>query len=456
MNNVIEIPKDVNKLIKQEDRDKIEEYLSYLKCSKCNSIMIDPKNCPTCNICICNLCQQKLSCGHQLVQSRHLKSILDNIKLGCKYPRCKISVKYLEIRDHLMVCPNFDEKIWKGEEKDLVKKVEPKEINNANLINLFNRSSNIPSKVICQSCHKSVNSQQEYLEHVKKCSTSTDISLIEFIENFTLLQKKYFELNSEKFASNIVQMNKYIKEKNSQLLEKKNNISKLENLRQKFSNEDYTDQELENLELEYNKVFSERTKLSELIITKQNEKNKIISNHENLLQTELAMYREKLLTLEIEENWMKNDKNIMSIINNSDCSQCGDKQVNKYFCNKCQSGYCLNKCVKNCQNANCQKDSKYICPKDGIKCSLCRKQKYCESCMIKCFFIDCKNLFCPECYKNNEHQTRNQNTNCRFFTCDNDKHGDCLMTSIYCNKCEKRLCNKCLHNDISHHPFLLK
>ena len=70
-------------------------------------------------------------------------------------------------------------------------------------------------------------------------------------------------------------------------------------------------------------------------------------------------------------------------------------------------------------------------------------------------YSKCPNKFCPECYRKNEHQSRTSDKNCAFFTCDDEeKNTVCLMTTLYCSQCDKRLCNKCLMKDKEHHSFL--
>ena len=65
-------------------------------------------------------------------------------------------------------------------------------------------------------------------------------------------------------------------------------------------------------------------------------------------------------------------------------------------------------------------------------------------------------MFCPDCYKKNSHQQRNGVNPCNFFTCDVHKEKCCLMTTIFCGKCERRLCNTCIFNDKEHFDTFFK
>ena len=112
----------------------------------------------------------------------------------------------------------------------------------------------------------------------------------------------------------------------------------------------------------------------------------------------------------------------------------------------------MNKCAQKCKNSSC---NTYLCTQCSARCNLCNKKNYCEKCLKKCFYINCKNKFCPECYKKNEYQARESNKNCSIFTCDDEAHNVvCLMTTLYCPKCEKRMCNECLMKDKEHLKYM--
>lgn len=226
------------------------------------------------------------------------------------------------------------------------------------------------------------------------------------------------------------------------------------------SNPDYTGliEEEKNLKKEKNELQNS------LIISTQDFKEKKLQSEKEL--KELALdYKSKLLQYEIEESWLKetisqyNPGIISSVFSDTDtCSACKNVNVNvkKYYCQECRKRFCAGTCAKLCSTSSCSKISKYICPECVPKCGLCRKNVFCYDCKKPCFYKECKNMFCPDCFKKNAHQIRNHNNNCVFFTCPNDNVKSCLMTSLHCAKCDQRLCNNCLFNDKAHFDFLFK
>lgn len=96
---------NMNDLIDPSDKYKLEEYISFLKCHKCSDIMAEPKSCPTCEKILCSKCKMEV-CAHTLMQSRHLKSLLENINFKCKFNQegCQENLKYFDIRSHIITC----------------------------------------------------------------------------------------------------------------------------------------------------------------------------------------------------------------------------------------------------------------------------------------------------------------------------------------------------------------
>lgn len=78
------------------------------------------------------------------------------------------------------------------------------------------------------------------------------------------------------------------------------------------------------------------------------------------------------------------------------------------------------------------------------QCKLCGLSSNCKDCLNKCYYKNCQNYLCNKCMNMNLHQKRSENTDCRFFTCEGCKANlNCIMTTAYCTKCEKRICAKC-------------
>ena len=77
--------------------------------------------------------------------------------------------------------------------------------------------------------------------------------------------------------------------------------------------------------------------------------------------------------------------------------------------------------------------------------------------MIKCFYEKCDNYFCPECYNRNKHQQRDKGESCNLVPCEICQRDMCIMTSILCSHCDKRICNNCFTNeDIEIHRSNIK
>jgi hypothetical protein len=108
--NEKKLSSNVIDLIDLSEKTKLDEYLLYLRCYKCNTVMLEPKTCMTCNLTVCPNCKV---CTHALVQSRHIKSLLEKLTFKCLFNSqgCKAIPKYLDVRAHLVNCQFFDEKL---------------------------------------------------------------------------------------------------------------------------------------------------------------------------------------------------------------------------------------------------------------------------------------------------------------------------------------------------------
>jgi hypothetical protein len=465
---------DMIDLIDPQDKIKIDEYLPFLRCNKCTIVMIEPKVCTTCNLNLCQNCHTK-TCTHTLVQSRHLKSTLERLVFKCRnrLNGCYKELKYAEIRNHLLNCQfnmvsasrtDGDDKMTKSAltppslKKDSAMDIHDN-LSRSMIVNPVN--SKLP--ILCKNCNAPFQDKNSYIEHTKKCfekEKDANKSVVEeFLVKFNNLQNGFSLFNSDKLKENITLTQKNLNEKLNTIEFKNNRIISLENMIKKFNaDESFSeDPELLAIKSEEDRTIQEKIKLQEIYNRKLNEYQEKLKEYESSFNDEVRSQKEKLMLLEVEEKWIKEDMESCVFITDSGvCALCGNSEstVKKFYCQDCSGKYCVNKCAKQCKNTNCKRPNKYICPKDNKACNLCQKYNYCEDCKRKCFYQNCSNSFCPECYKKNEHQARNNNINCKFFTCERDLVCDCLMTSIYCSKCEKRLCNNCLIHDIDHHPFL--
>jgi hypothetical protein len=126
------------------------------------------------------------------------------------------------------------------------------------------------------------------------------------------------------------------------------------------------------------------------------------------------------------------------------CKQCGTSVLQTQRCGFCHDFLCKN-CTKACTNIQSQHNSNGYCQSCvTIQCILCQEAKHCKACVKHCFYVNCSNAFCSACYDKNKHQIRPDNTNCRFYKCDScNTDTNCIMTTIYCAKCDKRICKDC-------------
>lgn len=145
----------------------------------------------------------------------------------------------------------------------------------------------------------------------------------------------------------------------------------------------------------------------------------------------------------------KSNNNLIQL-ENSHCSKCSNR-MEIYSCFKCNTSICK-MCSDFCSNRKSNHTGKRFCNDCMNLCSLCSVNKTCSECSKKCFSKSCNNLFCTICYDRNKHQVRKEDTKCKFYkceTCNNDSN--CIIRTIYCANCDKRVCHKCLSKDHKGH-----
>jgi hypothetical protein len=120
-------------------------------------------------------------------------------------------------------------------------------------------------------------------------------------------------------------------------------------------------------------------------------------------------------------------------------------------CGSCLSKLCKN-CLVTCPNKNFDHQGKLYCKSCFISCTLCLETRQCKDCIKKCFFKNCSNYFCNFCFEKNKHQVRPENTNCRFYKCEScQTDSNCILATVYCGKCDKRVCKNCFQKDHKAH-----
>ena len=123
-------------------------------------------------------------------------------------------------------------------------------------------------------------------------------------------------------------------------------------------------------------------------------------------------------------------------------------------CGFCSAALCRN-CGTQCPNQTFDHTINNYCKECFVQCSLCLEYKQCKSCIKKCFYKSCNNLLCNKCYDRNKHQLRPANTICRFYKCDGcQTDSNCILTTIYCAKCDRRICKTCFHSSHRGHVNL--
>ena len=123
-------------------------------------------------------------------------------------------------------------------------------------------------------------------------------------------------------------------------------------------------------------------------------------------------------------------------------------------CGFCSSELCRS-CSTQCPNKNFDHPINIFCKECITKCSLCLASKNCIICIKKCFSKSCNNVLCNSCYDRNKHQVRAINTVCKFYKCDGCKtEANCILTTIYCAKCDRRVCKECYQKSHKDHIIL--
>lgn len=91
-------------------------------------------------------------------------------------------------------------------------------------------------------------------------------------------------------------------------------------------------------------------------------------------------------------------------------------------------------------------------PLDNASCRICNRVPNNKIALQKCYNENCGNVLCQDCYSRNHYQVRASSYRCNYFNCDQCcKKNICIMTTIFCNACEKRICSCCYISNHSDH-----
>ena len=386
--------------ISEEDKERYKEYIEYFKCGKCKEYIIDDfKYCTICNIFLCNKCKCDVD-SHEIKHPRHIVSLLEKIKFHCKF--CNDIFIYKELKRHTETC-------------------------------------NLNNKIRCRVCHNEV-SEREYEQHMMNCNEgNNEIDINSFMSYIDTMKNNVRDYIDNQIEIDEEEMKKEIE---SALYNKLSESESISNTKL-YS----TMNEVEKKEAE---LKSQREILYNKINTTVNNLHSSISNTniQSFLPNSKLQNENELLLSYI--------KQVMQSLPNPLCSICLSSlhSNTQFYCSVCACFFCKDKCAQKCHSPSC---ANYLCPKDTKNCSLCFYKNYCSSCMIKCFYEKCDNYFCPECYNRNKHQQRDKGESCNLVPCEICQNDMCIMTSILCSHCDKRICNNCFINeDIEIHRSNIK
>lgn len=171
---------------------------------------------------------------------------------------------------------------------------------------------------------------------------------------------------------------------------------------------------------------------SELTLRKQMFDKILLENKEinnsNIIKNETKEFFSKINIIPNKENLYFKGK----------CEQCQNESSEMVKCNNCKCNIC-NKCQIKCPNEKAK--NYFYCQNCFKKCSFC-DVNFCKKCLIPCFNSKCSNVFCPDCYRINEHQVKGKDDNCKIFTCEIcGLDHICIMQSYNYNN--TRMCLKC-------------
>jgi hypothetical protein len=150
-------------------------------------------------------------------------------------------------------------------------------------------------------------------------------------------------------------------------------------------------------------------------------------------------------TTEANANPVENISRMKTSLNCKICTAEVPDSINTR-CGFCSFAICK-KCSKTCLNKSFDHPNNTYCPDCIVSCVLCKDSKQCKTCIKKCFHKNCNNYLCSTCFDKNKHQLRPENTNCKFYKCDNcSTDANCIMSTVYCGACDKRVCKNCFHS----------
>ena len=469
--------------LEENDKKKVEQYLPFLICEKCKELMLNPVFCSICQKTFCEKC----SCDHkeELRRPRHLFQLLeDKLLIKCKYNCQEETFPLIQILEHIERCPYKSRFINKNcmiiddicdnvIDTD-VDKIIPYNTQLTNdlflnkIINKIEDENNDEKNIKCYICNESFNNQTNFIKHLILCGSKEtkviqEIKPEEIEKKFECLCANLSNSHREKIKVLVSQNLNEIKENNLKLsfysyplLEKEKTLKSIKEnlLDEEFINKELSSDPIYNSLFEKKKeLFLQKEKLLKKYQEKNQEKKERITKTQNILIKNNKELIKNYLEKVSEYNWLDLViKTFTPSINNGSCFLCKSINKDKYYCPICRKKYCKGKCAIKCKNKDCEK---ILCPQCCESCDLCGSKKYCINCQRLCFSELCNNKYCPVCIEKNKHQVKGPYDNCKIFKCKHEKIIEtyCVMQTLYCNLCKKRMCYKCIEKDEEHKQY---
>lgn len=459
---------NIQNLINFSEREKLKEYLPYISCSVCGSILLEPKNCNICDKIFCNGCHVNY-CKHKLTLSRHTKNIIEKLNFKCKFHNdgCKEIIKYTNLINHSASCKYF---IEKGSDPIRSMKIEILNNDNNNLnasvnsnISLRNLKAIDEDLVIACKCGLKFSTRDKdckklYLEHKRECLSISSINKESVNLNKSSKQVNYPSLDnvdlsgSENNLSNSMLIDSFTNEEKDRVVSEF--ISNMQNVKSKFS--DYmkqvysanvyniqkelssffkhyeeTTSQIRNLEKEiaqYNlrgplleedpeymklraqnlQMCEEEEKLNFKIA--QLQQRLLLKNMENekILSDKAQEYRNLLAAYEIEEKWLKEEL----LMDRSKLTPNDIMTLSDDLCSLCRDD------------------------ESSVKkhyCNMCRKKFCIGKCIMTCKSTECSNQLkyvCPHCNK-------------ACSLCEKNRYCSSCKVPCFYENCQNQFCREC-------------
>lgn len=477
-----------------ENYDAKLEICSYVRCKRCRDFLGEPLYCITCNSTVCKKCHK--NCGGSLHVSRHLRTILEDIRFKCKFDfnGCKKELNYFDLGDHISKCPKKTDEVYlqnnNGNSSSVNYKFYDENFDmqsnpfffDAEKMATQSRQFENKKKLYCDVCEKSEFDEiLDLIEHKRTKCKEENISKKFVRVEPEKLNKDYLDARQNYFSmlysigqSNLEILLNFFGNYNEEYNKKKQKILELLEL-ESISKKNIIDNDVEDLlqnDEEYKKIEMETKILRENKLKLEQKLDEKLDEIQDFKNDSKKMFQDKHLTLNKKLEDLTNlEMNLNLLIseiqpgivsdnnltNSTNCGNCGNNkpEIKKIICEECKTFYCENVCISYCASEACKNKKTVVCKTHTKTCGLCDRANYCEVCLKHCYYKNCQNRFCISCYRRNEHQARNPEFNCKFFTCEKCQISDCIMTSLFCQRCEQRLCKKCVKKDNpDHFPFL--